>query len=137
VLVKEAGERIETIPAKYDWENKQVLVQEQVTVEKIVPATYRTVIEKVLDKPAHSVWKKGEGLISKIDEQTGEIMCLVEVPATYKTISKKVLDKPETTQTVVVSPDKYKTVRTWVLKKPAGTRTVEIPVEYKKYVNGY
>ncbi|RKZ38461.1 MAG: hypothetical protein DRQ49_14255 [Gammaproteobacteria bacterium] len=131
VLIKEASERIETIPAKYEWVNKQVVVQEQVTTVKTVPATYRTVTEKVLEKPAHSVWKKGNGLITKIDEQTGEIMCLVEVPATYKTISQKVLDKPETTRTVVISPAKYKSVRTRILKKPAYTRTIKIPAKHK------
>ena len=55
------------------------------------------------------VWKKGTGPIQRIDESTGEIMCLVEVPATYKTISKEVLVSPATTRTVEI-PAVYKTV---------------------------
>jgi hypothetical protein len=134
VLVNEPGERIKTIPAKYAFVNKKVLIQEKVTAVKTIPISYKTVKERVIDKPAHTVWKKGSGLISKItrrDEKTGEILCLVEVPATYKSITKQVINRAETTRTVVVSPARYKTVRTRVLKKPATTRTINIPAKYK------
>jgi len=109
-------------------------VQEAVTVTKTVPASYKTVKVKVVDKPAHTIWKKGKGLITKvtkIDEETGEIVCLVEVPPTYKTITKRVLDKPERVEKVVVTQAKYKMVRTRVLKRPATTRTIKIPAKYK------
>jgi len=141
VTVEPPSERIKVIPAKYGWENKKVLVQDAITSVQTIPATYQTVKEKVLDKPAHTVWKKGKNLISeldqqsgrltKIDEETGDILCLVEVPATYKTVSKQVVNTEETTRSVEISPPKYKTVRTQVLKRPAQTTTTEIPPKYK------
>jgi hypothetical protein len=84
----------------------------------------------VQDRPAHTVWKKGRGLIERVDHATGEIMCLVEVPATYKTVRKRILKSPATTQEVEI-PAEYETVRKRVLKTPATTRAIEIPAEYK------
>jgi len=66
--------------------------------------------EQVLIKEAHTVWKKGRGLIEKVDDTTGEIMCLVEVPAQYKTVRKRVLVNPATVKEVTI-PAEYKTVK--------------------------
>lgn len=110
VQVQDAYDKVKTIPAEYRWVEKQVLVKEAGTRIDKVPAKYRTETEQVIDVPAHTVWKKGTGPIQKIDEATGEIMCLVEVPATYKSISKRVLVSQATTRTVDV-PAVYKTVR--------------------------
>jgi len=152
VLVKEAGERIEIIPAKYEWTEERVLVKEASTRIETVPATYETVEEQVLVKaasteivdvpatyetvqeqvlvtPARTYWKKGRGLVEKVDNNTGEIMCLVEEPAVYRTVSKRVVKTPATTRETTV-PAEYKTVRKQVVKTPATTRTVEIPAEY-------
>ncbi len=153
ILVKEASERIEIIPAEYGKVKKRVLVKEASTRLVTVPATYKTVVEQVLvkpntkkivqvpavyetmtervvDKPAYTTWKKGTGPIQRIDDTTGEIMCLVEIPATYKTISKRVLKSPAKTKTVEV-PAIYKNVKKQVVDKPASTKTVEIPAEYR------
>ena len=109
-MVKEASERIET-----------------------VPAVYETVTERVLVKPAYTTWKKGEGAITKVDNSTGEIMCLVEVPAEYKTVSKRVLKTPATSRKVSI-PAEYQTVRVRKLVQPASERTVQIPAEYDTIV---
>ena len=130
VLVKEATETLEVIPAVYGWKEEKVLVSPEITELKIVPAVYETVQEKVLVKPAHSVWKKGTGPITKIDESTGEIMCLVEIPAEYKTVEKRVLKTPETAVPVVVKKAVYKTVKTRVVKEPARTVTRKVPAVY-------
>lgn len=129
VLVKEASTRIETVPATYEWVEEQVLVQAADTEIVDVPATYETVQEKVLVTPARTYWKKGRGLVEKVDNNTGEIMCLVEEPAVYRTVSKRVLKTPATTRETTV-PAEYKTVRKQMLKTPATTRTVEVPAEY-------
>jgi hypothetical protein len=42
--------------------------------EQGAPAVYETVKEKVVDRPAYTVWKKGTGPIQKVDYATGEIM---------------------------------------------------------------
>ena len=151
-LLSEAGERIEVIPAKYKTGNKRVVVQEASSRLETVPATYKnvtervmvrpassrietvpavyeTVTERVVDKAAHTIWKKGTGPIQRLDESTGEIMCLVEVPATYRTISKKVIKTPATTRTIE-APAEYKTVTRRVVDKEAYTRTVQIPAKY-------
>ena len=97
MLVSPEDYRIETIPAEYRWVEKTVQVKDASTKLTTVPARYETQTEEVIDVPAHTIWKKGTGPIQRIDEATGEIMCLVEVPATYKTISRRVQVSPATT----------------------------------------
>lgn len=77
----------------------------------------------------HVEWKKGTGPIQKVDETTGEIMCLVKEPAVYKTVTKRVLKTPATTREVI-TPAKYKTVKRKVMTSPPETKTIEIPAEY-------
>ena len=158
VVKQEPGSKLDIVPAKYEWVEERVLVREastklevtppeyetvteQVVVKpaskKIieVPAEYNTVTEKVLDKPAQMVWKRSSGpvdgaLQTRLDQSTGEVLCLVEEPATYKTISKRVLVSPPTTKEVEI-PAEYGTVKRRVVKRPAQTREVQIPAEYK------
>jgi len=129
VLVKEASERIEVVPAEYSWVTEDVLVKEASKRMVEIPAKYGWVEEKMLVKPAHTVWKKGRGLIEKVDNTTGEIMCLVEIPATYKTVKKRILETPANARTVEI-PAAYKTVRKKVMVKPPTTRKIQIPAEY-------
>ncbi len=129
VLVKAASERLEVIPATYGWETEEVLVKPASSKIVAVPARYETVTEKVLVKPEHTIWKKGAGPITKVNEITGEIMCLVTVPAEYATISKKVLVAAATSKEVPV-PAEYKTVKRKVMTAPPTTRKIEIPAEY-------
>ncbi len=153
VLKRQASEQIEIIPAKYEWVEEKVLikdtsyelevvpgeydtVEEKVMVKpatkevKEIPAEYEWVEEKILDKPAYTVWKKGRGPIERIDNGTGEIMCLVEIPATYKTVKKQVVKKPASTAEVEI-PAEFVTVKKVVTKTEPTTRKVEIPAEYK------
>ncbi len=153
VLVKEATEDIQIIPAQYQNTIKKVKVKESTTklitipatyktiTEKIlvspasekivtIPATYKTVVEKILVKPAHTSWKKGSGLIQRVDDATGEILCLVTVPPTYKRIKRKVVDKPASTKVIPI-PAVYKTITRKVIDKPAYTKEMTIPAEYK------
>lgn len=129
VLVREASERLELIPATYETVTEQMTVQPAGTQIVSVPAKYRTETERVLDKPEHTVWKKGTGPITKIDDATGEIMCLVTVPATYRTVSRRVLDTPAGTHEVKV-PAELRTVTRRVVKTPPSTRRVVVPAEY-------
>ena len=130
VLVKEASERLEVIPATYAWEEQRVMVTPASSRLISVPATYKTVSEKILVKPEHTKWKKGDGPMSKVDQATGEIMCLVTVPAVYKTVSKKVQLAPPSTREEAI-PAGYKNIKKKVLKTPPTTRKVAIPAEYK------
>ena len=130
VLVKEESERLEVVPATYKYVEETVMVKPARKKLVEVPAQYETVSEKVIDKPAHTIWKRGRGPIEKVNNSTGEIMCLVEVPATYKTVTKRVLKKPATTETREI-PAEYTTVKRRVVDQPASVRTVKIPAEYR------
>jgi len=129
VLVKEASKRLEVVPATFGWKEEKVLVQPESTRMETVPAVYKTTTEDVLETPAQTIWKKGRGPTEKLDNATGEIMCLVEIPAKYRKVTKTVLDKPATTKEVKI-PAEYKAVRKQVMLTPPTTRTVEIPAEY-------
>jgi hypothetical protein len=130
VLVSDADTRVKVSAPKYRWVEKRVMVSEpSYRIEK-VPAVYEWTEEKVIDTPAHTTWKKGTGPIQKIDEATGEIMCLVEVPATYKIVRKRVLKTPATTRKVEI-PAKYKTIKVRELVQDAEVAKQEIPARYK------
>jgi hypothetical protein len=130
ILVKEASERIEVIPAKYAWKEEKVQVRPAASKLVEVPAKYEWQTDKVLVKEAHKVWKKGRGPIEKIDNATGEIMCLVDVPASYKTVKKRMMVSPPTTKEASV-PAEYEAIKKRMLVKPASQRKIVIPAEYK------
>ncbi|MDH5514175.1 MAG: peptidoglycan-binding protein [Gammaproteobacteria bacterium] len=130
VLVSEASENVNVTAAQYRTVDKRVLVKEASSQMVEVPASYEWTSEQVLDKPAHTVWQKGKGPIQRIDEATGEIMCLVEVPATYKTIKKRVLKSPATTKSIEI-PAEYKTVKVRELVAGPQESKTQIPASYK------
>ncbi|MEM6639380.1 MAG: hypothetical protein AAF610_05705 [Pseudomonadota bacterium] len=150
VVKREAGERIEIVPARYEPSTERILVKPAGQKLVTVPAEYKTVTERVLDQPARTEWKVGTGIGSgksavgfggaaaQVDRfagqkvlttrtnDTGEVMCLVEIPATYKTITKQVLVKPATTRVVEI-PAEYRTIDTVKLVQPASERRIAIP----------
>ena len=130
VLVEPEKTKLVVVPATYKTVTEKVMVEPEKTKLVVVPAKYKTVTEKVLVKAAHTEWKRGRGEIEKIDNATGEIMCLVEVPAQYKTVTKKVLVKDSYTKEVKI-PAVYKTITKRVVDKPAHTKEVKIPAVYK------
>lgn len=131
VMVKPASERIvEVVPAQYRWEEESVMTQPASERIEEVPATYRSVSQTELVKPATTVWKPGRGPIEKIDHLTGDIMCLVEVPAEYRTITRTEVETPATTRRVPV-PAQYQTVRRQVLVKEAEVRRETVPAQYQ------
>jgi len=138
VVIREASKKLVVVPATYETVTEKVLVKPASSKLMEVPAKYKKVTEKVLDKAAHTVWKRSSAALgggspsnvaTRIDESTGEIMCLVEVPATYKTVTKTVLVSPASVQEAPI-PAEYKTVKRTVLKTPPTTKEVEIPAEY-------
>lgn len=135
VLVSEASETLVVVPATYKTITEKVLVNPAHTHLKTVPAVYETITERVMDKPAHTVWKRGAGfqssaLETRIDNGTGEIMCLVEVPATYKTVTKRVL-KTAARSLEEHHDAEYKTITKRVVDRPASTKKVVVPAKYR------
>ncbi len=130
ILVKEASEVAELVPAKYEWKTETVMVEDAHEHLKQIPAVYETVTEKVLVKPAYTTWKKGRGPIEKIDNATGEIMCLIEVPAVYKTVASKVVKTPARVE-VTKHDAVYKEIKKRVMVEGPKMVTRTIPAEYK------
>ena len=130
VLVSEASSRVEVRPARYEWIDEQIVVTEASERLVVDPAVYDTVSEQVMVRPATTVWKKGRGPLERIDEATGEIMCLVEVPAQYRTVTKQVLVTPAQTRTIQV-PEVTKTLKRRLMVEPPQSVTIDIPAEYK------
>ena len=130
VLVSEATEKVSVTAPQYRWVEKQVLVKEASSKMVQVPAAYAWTEEQIIDKPAHTTWKKGTGPIQRIDQATGEIMCLVEVPATYKTVRKRILKTPATTKRIEI-PAEYKTVKVRELEAAPKEMKTQVPAAYR------
>lgn len=147
--LRAASERIETIPPRYENLTEQYVVQEAYERVEVVPASFRmvteqvqvaapsksyvssepvyeTITERVLEQPARQVWKPGRGAIERIDNATGDILCLVEEPAIYKNITRRVLRQPAEAREVI-SPPLYTTVTKRVLDRPAEVRRIVVP----------
>lgn len=147
--LRSASERVETTPPRYEMVTEQYVVREAYERMEVVPATFRTVTEQVevappsvryqstepvyenvteqvLEQPARTVWKRGTGPIQRIDNATGEIMCLVEEPAVYKTVTRRVLKTPAQVQEIPV-PGQVGTVTRQVIDRPADVRRVVVP----------
>lgn len=129
VVIKPETEEITVIPAEYETVEEQVAVKEASSEVVDVPAIYRTQTESVLVEPSRSVWKEDCGLVERLDNATGETLCLVELPARYETLTKTVLDTPASTKTINV-PAIYKTIKVQRLVQPASEKRESIPAEY-------
>ena len=98
------------IPAVTQTRSERVQIsEEQQVLNRIIPARYEVQRERVLVSEARQYWKAGHGPVTKKDEVTGEIMCLVEEPAVYKTLEKRVLIEPEKPEYRMV-PAQFETV---------------------------
>ncbi len=130
LLKTAASEKITTTEPEFNWVEEKVLVKEASQKFVNVPAKYNIVKEKVLESPAYTTWKTGRGMNERIDNATGEIMCLVEVPAKYTTIEKRVLVSPATIKKVEV-PAEYNTVRVKKLIKKSAESRKPVEAEYQ------
>jgi murein L,D-transpeptidase YcbB/YkuD len=130
VMVKPATTRLETVPAVFEDVEERVMVKPATTKATEVPAVYEDVTEKKLVREAYSTWKPGTATeIQKIDENSCEVFCLVEVPAEYQTVTTRVLKTPATIKYENV-PAEYEMIKKSVLKTPETTRSIEVPAEY-------
>lgn len=129
VVVRPAYKRVEVTPAVYEEVSEQVVIRDAYRREIEVPALYDTYFEQVVERPARKVWKPGRGEQERVDEATGEILCLVEEPAVYKTVERKELKRAATKRYEDV-PAEYATVVKQVVKTPEQSQEVEVPAEY-------
>lgn len=157
---------IEIIPMAFETVTQRVLVKQASDRLVVVPPVYETVTQRVLVKPAQTTWKPAKGRIygpamarnaagqpiTRINNSTGEIMCLVQEPAQYRTIKKTVLRKAAATRRAKIAAEyktvtkripkkvtvrrvptapEYKTITKRVVKTGANERRVKIPAEFE------
>jgi len=130
VLISEATEKLSTTPAKYRRATEEVLVKAAYKRLIEVPTVFSKKQDRVLVEAAHSVWQKGTGPIQKIDNQTGEIMCRVDIPADYETIDVDVVSTGPLL-TDVTEEAVYKTVRVQKLETDATEQRVPVAAVFK------
>lgn len=129
VVTRPAYKKVEVVPAVYEEVSEQVVVREGYRREIEVPALYDTYFEQVVERPARKVWKPGHGTTEKVDETTGEVLCLVEEPAVYKTVERKELKRAASKRYEDIAPE-YATVKKQQVKVAQQSREVDVPAEY-------
>ena len=131
VLISEASETIKIVPAKYEWQEQKELVAAATHKMVEIPAVYETTMEKIKVQDARVEWQKGRGAVEKINNSTGDIMCLVEIPAVYKTVEKTTMKSPPTSK-LVAEPAKFESVRVRKLVDEARQVRAAIPARYRE-----
>jgi hypothetical protein len=128
VTIQDAYEKLEVIPATFHIVTEQVEVAPATTRYVASEPVYQSVTERVEERPARSVWKFGRGKIEKVDNATGQIMCLVEEPAVYRTVTRQVLKEPAQMREITV-PAQTRTITRRVIDRPEQVRRVMVPAE--------
>lgn len=130
VMVKEAGEEIvEVKPAVYEWVEERIMSKPASFRLEEIPARYETVTERIRTRPARTVWKPTEGRIYGTALVEGATDNLV------RDASGRFLTKLDTRSgqllCLVEEPAEYQEITRRVLVSEASTRRVEIPAEYE------
>jgi len=132
VLVRDASETIEVIPARYEWVEEKVLVKDASTQLVVVDAEFAP-RERTLEVNAgHTDWEINKDLtcVNPKEQPARDIFCLVNHPPMQRTIQTQAQVKPARVQEVCVAAQ-YETVRRQKLVSAATTRKVCIPAEYE------
>jgi len=132
VLVRDASETIEIIPAQYAWVEEKVLVKDASTELVAVDAEFAARERTMEVNAGHTDWEvnKNAHCVNPKDQPARDIFCLVNHPAEQRTIQTQAQVKPASVQTVSV-PAQYQTIRREKLVSAATTRKVCIPAEYQ------
>ena len=134
VYIREESEKIEIIPAKYNWTEERVLVKEASTQLVEVPAQFYVQDHIVQTNPGHTTWIKADADRCVADTPgptRPEIFCCVSEQPTTTTIQTERLMKGPMIKEVTV-PAEYQTIRTQKLVRPASMRKVTVPAEFRE-----
>jgi hypothetical protein len=132
VCVKEASERVEIIPATYEWVDEKVCVKEAYKEMVDIPAQYEWVEQTVVTDASHTDWVREDGRGCKNPnggQLSGDVFCLVNFPEVTKTVKVQKLVKPASCQSID-HPAEYQTVRRQKLACAAQTKRIPIPAEF-------
>jgi hypothetical protein len=136
MVVKPASERIEIIPAEYEWMEEQVCVKPATTQLVEVPAQFESYTQVMEVEPGHTDWVRQEsgrcaGLAAGTPGGAAacDVFCLVSFPPVEKTMLVERMVSPATVREVVI-PAEFQTIRTQRLVRPAQCKRIEIPAEF-------
>ncbi|MBF6056946.1 MULTISPECIES: peptidoglycan-binding domain-containing protein [Thiomicrorhabdus] len=118
------------IPAEYKTVSEKVLVTPETKKINVLPAVYKDVEEYMIVSPAREVWVDGPGNKQEVDPETGKMRHKEIVPAEYKKVKRRVMLQPERKEEIIV-PAVYKTVEKKIKVKDEQTVYKKIPAEYK------
>jgi hypothetical protein len=135
VLVKEASEDIEIVPARYEWVEERICVKPASKRLEVVPAEYATREQRVVVEPGYKSWVKTQDADCVMEGgkpvgSTTDVFCLVEQPPRVETITQQCV-KQKAHVRELVEPAQYDTVRRQKLVEPACARKITIPAEYE------
>lgn len=146
VVVQEASERVEVIPAKYEMVAEQVLVQEAGTRIEEIPAKYGSEKKRILVSEAQRSWKTamkkgrpvGDALVAAARSGGADVdgaapgSCFREYfkAPQYEQYKEQVLVS-EASSRIQTSPAKYEMVTEQKLIAEGGQRVIEVPAVYE------
>ena len=127
ICTQEASERLEVIPAKYEWRERQIEVKAAETRLETVPAQYEWKEQTVMVDSGHTSWEREMGPCTTDTKHTvKDVFCLVNHPPQYKTVRTQCLVSPASVREVTV-PAEFQTIREQVCVTPPQTRRIPIP----------
>lgn len=129
VLVKEAYEKITTVPAVFESIQERIEIRQPYSDTIGVPAIYRTESETVLVNPARDVWQQCH-LLKPADQISGEDLCRVRMPERYETLTKAVKVSSPKIKTIQI-PGVYQMVEVQRVVEPAQEIRKPVPAVYE------
>jgi len=131
VCIREASERVEIVPAEYEWVEERVLVKQASSQLEVEPAQFATRESTIEVEPSHVGWhmQKGDPCVTSAKEPVADVFCLIRSPAINKTVQTHYTAKPAAVREITI-PAEYTTIRRQVVKHQATTRKIPIPADY-------
>lgn len=141
VMVKDASERLEVVPAKYEWVEEKICVKDGGTELVAIPAEFDERTVRVKTEDAHTDWQVTNSELCRLPDgetralndnakMTKNVFCKVNYPDQYETIRKQCQVKAARVESRSIEPE-YQTIRRQKLVSPATTRKVCVPAEYE------
>lgn len=124
--------KLTVVPATYRTIEEKVLVKEAGKRTTVIPATYKTVEEKMLLKEASKTQTMVAATFKTVEDRMlvkEAAKKLIVIPATYKTVEERIMSK-EAYKKMVFKPATFKTEEEKVLAKEAVKRLTASPQTY-------
>jgi hypothetical protein len=130
VLVRDAVDRLETVPAEYDWVEERVMTKEA-SSELVAVAAELGERERTIEvQPARTDWEVKTGVCDvPANQPAKDVFCLINHPPEKRTIRETYVVKPATVQERTI-PAEYGTVKRQRLVHAATSKRITTPAEY-------